>query len=122
MDVNGIRLRNYKRQLLAFRDRPDQAGLPEHGLLKRFSEAAGVSPRYLSHVNNGRKNIGADLARRMEVGLGLPHGYLDREEPGNAGLTVDEREFYDVMVRLYQENPVEMQALLMRYMAGKMAK
>lgn len=78
MDINGIRLQNYNLLLRMFRDRPDQAGLPAHGLLKRFAEHVSVSPRYLSHINNGRKNIGDALARRLETESGKPFGWMDR--------------------------------------------
>lgn len=55
MDINEIRMRNYRDLLLKFRGMPENERLPDHGMLKRFAEFTGVSPRYYSHINNGRK-------------------------------------------------------------------
>jgi hypothetical protein len=122
MDIAEIRLRNYKALKLLFRDRPDQQGKPQHGLLVRFSEAAGVNARYLSHIENGRKNIGDKLAREMEAGLGLEFGWMDHDHEVGAvqqAASPAEREFLELAQRLFRHSPVEAQALLMRYMADR---
>ena len=121
MEISEIRMRNYKSLLLMFRDRPDQAGLPEHGLFTRFADKAGVSARYLSHINNDRKNIGTATARRMEAGFGLPVGWMDNDHEGNSDtLTAAEREHVATSLKLFRESPVEAQAVLMQYMMGRL--
>ena len=42
-----------------------------------FAKKLELSDRYLSHVKNGRKNIGAAIARQIEKRLRLPHGWMD---------------------------------------------
>ena len=121
MEISEIRMRNYKSLLLMFRDRPDQAGLPEHGLFTRFAEKAGVSARYLSHINNDRKNIGTATARRMEEGFNLPVGWMDNDHEGNSDtLTAAEREHVATSLKLFRESPIEAQAVLMQYMLGRL--
>jgi len=52
---------------------------PEHGMLRRFGLRVGVSPAYLSHIRNGRKNVGHATARSIERGFGLPANWMDQE-------------------------------------------
>lgn len=122
MDINGIRLNNYRTLLLQFRAKEDKT-LPEHGLLTRFAEAAGVSARYLSHINNGRKNIGDGLARQMETAFSLRHGWMDNtHEAVSEGAPDAERQFINAATALYRESPVEAQAMLLQYMLGRKAR
>jgi hypothetical protein len=119
--IYGIRLQNYKRLLLAFRDRPDQQRLPKHGLLTRFAAEAGLrSARYLSHVNNGRKNIGDELARQLERGMGRPEGWLDNEhaDPGPYVPAGSEEHFLEMARAVFQRSPVQAQAALLQVMAN----
>ena len=117
MDIYTIRLANYKTLLLQFRSRKDEKDQPEYGLLTRFADACGVNARYLSHINNGRKNIGEALARQLEVGMKVPHGWMDREHNAAAAPAGDgEQEFIEMATRLYRKSPVKAQAMLLRYM------
>lgn len=121
MDVNEIRLRNYKVLLAQFRDRGLDRGEPERGVLNRFGEFSGVSPRYLSHVNNGRKQLGGDVCRRIEEAFRLPHGWMDNDHLGGPGAgTRSEREFLELALKLFRESPVDAQSVLLRYMADRM--
>jgi hypothetical protein len=76
-----------------FQKRPDQRGLPEHGLITRFATFASLNPRYLSHINNGRKNIGVSLARKIELAFSKPHGWFDKlhESDDSAESSEDEQ-------------------------------
>ena len=65
METKDIRLAN----LLAL-----AAGYKRNSL---FCERISMNPTYFSQVKTGRKSIGDELARRIEVTLGLPRGYLD---------------------------------------------
>lgn len=51
---------------------------PERGMMTRFSNTCGVSPRYMSHIRNGRKEIGTKTARDIEAGVrGLGKEFAD---------------------------------------------
>lgn len=119
MEIHEIRKQNYRALLRQFRARTEEVNLPEHGMLKRFAEHAGVSARYLSHINNDRKHIGVTLARRMEVGLGLSRGWLDIHHADAVQPSDGETEFLSVAQRLFRESPSDAQAMLMRYMLSR---
>lgn len=121
MDINEIRMRNYKALLLQFRARPEEASLAQHGMFTRFADHAGVSARYLSHINNGRKNIGEDLSRQLEAGFGLPHGWMDNDHEAENMVTDDaERQFLATAMKVFRVSPLEAQSVLLRYMAERM--
>ena len=123
MDVSEIRMKNYKRLLKEFEESPDQAGLLRHGLIKRFATKGGLSDRYLSHINNNRKQIGPKLARKMEEGFGLPFGWLDNDHDVALQSTSDtEKELIATVMSLYRESPEDVQQMLMRYMREKIAQ
>lgn len=77
MVIYEIRMQNYhilRAQQLAI----DQgAGKPVRGALRRFAENTGLPPAYLSHVKTGRKNIGDDMARKLEAVFNKPSCWLD---------------------------------------------
>lgn len=120
MDNIGIRLQNYRALLCEFTTRNDQIGLSNHGALTRFAKAGGLSARYLSHVNNGRKNIGNALARQLECGFGKPHGWLDQAVHNAANSqntqSANQSDFLAAASVLFRQSPVEVQSLLMRFM------
>lgn len=120
-NVNDVRLRNYKALMLRFREREAERGEPERGLLNRFGLFVRISPRYLSHVNNGRKAIGGRTARQMEAAFGLPLGWMDHDHmAGPAPTSRSEREYLELALRLFRQSPVEAQSLLLRYVADRM--
>jgi hypothetical protein len=121
MDINEIRMRNYRLLTQQYRTRALDRGEPERGLLNRFGEFTGVSPRYLSHVNNGRKHLGAETCRRMEQAFKLPHGWMDQDHLGSpAPGTRAEREYLELALKLFRESPLEAQGVLLRYMSDRM--
>jgi hypothetical protein len=122
VDVNEVRLRNYKALMQQFRNRELDRGEPERGVLHRFGTFTEVSPRYLSHVNNGRKHLGADTCRRMERAFKLPHGWMDHDHLGGSPApgTRAEREYLELALKLFRESPVDAQAVLLRYMGDRM--
>jgi len=123
MDINGIRRRNYETLMERFKARPEEQGMPVHGLLTRFAKHAGVSVRYLSHINNDRKNIGSSVARQLEAGFNLPIGWLDNDHEAEIESASDtEKEFAATALRLFRESPVDAQAMLMRYMMERINK
>lgn len=120
-DVSQIRLRNYKVLMLRFREKESERGEPERGLLNRFGQFVEISPRYLSHVNNGRKAIGAQTARQIETAFGLPLGWMDHDHmAGPAPSSRAEREYLEMALRLFRQSPVEAQSLLLKYVTERM--
>ncbi|MEQ6290517.1 hypothetical protein ACFPAG_07835 [Vogesella sp. GCM10023246] len=49
------------------------------GILKEFAAAAGIQPGQASHLNTGFRNIGDNIARRIENAFDLEKGWMDRE-------------------------------------------
>ena len=120
-DVNDVRLRNYKALMLRFREKESERGEPERGLLNRFGKFVEISPRYLSHVNNGRKAIGAQTARQIETAFGLPLGWMDHDHmAGPAPSSRSEREYLELALRLFRQSPIEAQSLLLKYVSERM--
>ena len=104
IDSKTIRMVNYQTLMHEFSNRADQKGLSDHGFLKRFADHGGLSVRYLSHINNGRKPIGDQVARQMELGFDKPAGWLDREQElvesgGEKKMAVSRRLFNQAMMR-----------------------
>jgi hypothetical protein len=117
MDIYDIREQNYRLLLVAFSQKlMDELGT-DHGLLDKFAKFTDTSPRYLSHVNSGRKKLGDESCRKFESAHKLPHGWMDQTHSKPTG--DKEREAVDMFVNLYRAAPLEVQALLMRYMADK---
>ena len=50
-----------------------------NGVLKEFAAAAGVQPGQASHLNTGFRNIGDNIARRIENAFALEKGWMDRD-------------------------------------------
>lgn len=121
MDVQEVRLRNYRTLLVLFRRRPEEESAPDRGLYNRFAAFCGVSPRYLSHVNNGRKNLGEESCRAMESAFGLPRGWMDFDHLAGPGpISAEAREFVEMALKFFNESPGEAQAMLLKLMAEKM--
>lgn len=45
-----------------------------------FADAVERSPNYISRIASGKKGIGEDVARDIEIKLELPRGWLDRDD------------------------------------------
>ncbi|WP_294637403.1 hypothetical protein [uncultured Aquabacterium sp.] len=114
MDIRQIRLANYRDLLVAFANSPEEAGASDYGRLKRFATKAGVSDRMLSHINNGRGNLGSDLCRRMEQGLGLPSGWMDQMHGlgDSAGVSDEEQSFLELALQMFRANPLRATKLM----------
>lgn len=88
MDVSQFRLKNFERLYREFRE--EHSHLPLRGMLTLFGERVDISPRYLGHIKNGVRPVGAATARQIEKRLGKPHGWMDLphddENPRNADL------------------------------------
>ncbi len=75
MDIRGIRRNNLAR-LIA-----------EAGGQKALADRSGVSAAYLSQVLSARvpRNVGHNLARRLERGMAKPYGWMDVLDPVAGG-------------------------------------
>jgi len=83
MDIRAIRRHNLTRLIL------------EAGGQRALAATAGVSAGYLSQVLSERvnRNVGHNLARRLEEGMGKPYGWMDVIDPATqpgSGNTVRE--------------------------------
>jgi len=74
MDAKEIRLRNL-RELVA-----------EAGGQRKLAARTGVNPAYLSQILSARtrRRMGDDVARRLEQGMKMPHGWMDVVHEGPA--------------------------------------
>ena len=118
MDTAEIRFNNFKFLFGKFRD--EHSHLPLRGMLKLFAEKLELSDRYLSHVKNGRKNIGANIARQIEKRLKLPHGWMDvphrRVEPSDDL----EKNFLETALALYRLAPEEARTLMVDFLRNRL--
>lgn len=67
MDVKQIRFQNFKSLL----------GKAESQ--RAFADTVGLAVAFVSQVNTKRRAVGDDAARRIEVALGLPRGWMDKQ-------------------------------------------
>jgi SOS-response transcriptional repressor LexA len=67
MDAKEIRLQNLRRLI------------EEAGGQRRLASRGRVNPAYLSQILSARtrRSMGAEVARRLEKGMGKPHGWMD---------------------------------------------
>ena len=77
IEITAIRMQRFEELRQEFADLPQEHELSEHGRLRRFGEFTGLSDRYLSHIVNGRKNIGHQTARALETAFRKPANWMD---------------------------------------------
>lgn len=66
--VREIRRDNLQRLLAGYR------------FQRQFAEATGLAAAHVSQMVNGTRDMGEDVARRVEKALGLPANWMDRVE------------------------------------------
>lgn len=96
---------------------PDE---PERGMMTRFAGVSGISPRYLSHIRNGRKEIGHNSARNIEKGLrALGHefddvvdGWMDNDQSRGGPVTLEMESLLKSVQTCYDISPLETQRAL----------
>lgn len=54
----------------------------KRGEAARIARLASVEPNYLSRIKAGKKNLGEELARRIERVLELENGWMDQSHSG----------------------------------------
>ncbi len=120
MDTSEIRHRNFMALFKRFKEQRSE--LPNRGMLKLFSEKIELSDRYLSHIKNNRKNIGAATARQIEKRLKLPHGYMDVPHDSADPTNELERNFIDTALALYRSSPADARALMVELLRKRLGK
>lgn len=126
MDTAQIRHNNFMQLFRKFREA--HSDLPDRGMLKLFAEKLELSDRYISHLKNNRKNIGANTARHIERRLKLPHGWLDNIHDRQSGQPTEqtaneaERQFVDTALAIYRANPVEAQRMMLEFLQAKLKR
>lgn len=83
MDIKQIRLQNLLALAASFK------------LMSDFCEKIDMQPSYYSQIKAGTKGIGNERARRTEVLLELPHGWMDMVHSATAGETVSDASMPD---------------------------
>jgi len=88
-NIHQVRMAKYRQLQEEFAGSENERNEPEHGRLHRFGAFTGISERYLSHINNGRKNIGDETARKLEKAFRKPANWMDTataapSDPGEA--------------------------------------
>lgn len=116
MDINETRRENLLKLLADYRDRVNDGR--EHGLLRDFGIASGVSDRQLSHLKSGRRNLGTATARLMEKSLGLPHGWMDEAHSKTMPESEAESLFVELALRLYRASPTGANMAILNAMEG----
>jgi plasmid maintenance system antidote protein VapI len=116
--IDAVRMRNFREVFGRFRCRADEQELPDHGSQTRFAAFVGTSAAYVSHLVNERKDVGAQLARKIETAFHLPRGWMDNDNP--EGLSAQhERDAIAAFRALYRVNPLGVMAELLRYSVAK---
>lgn len=121
MDTAQIRQHNF--QTLFRRFKEQNAHLPDRGMLKLFAEKLELSDRYLSHLNCGRKNIGANIARHIEKRLKLPHGWMDNDhdrQPVGEPADELERNFVETALAIYRSSPAEARSMMLDFLKHRL--
>lgn len=111
--IDRIRFNNYQALLKRFDLSEAKMGLPPRGALARFGFFCDVSPRYLSHINNGRKHIGSATARKCEEAFGLPTGWMDvshEDVPDN--VTPEKKDFLRTFWPTYENDPTRFRQVI----------
>ena len=99
-DVHAVRMARYQELRSEFEASPVEQGQPAHGRLRRFAAHTGMSERYLSHIDNGRKSIGAATARKLERAMNKPANWLDT--PASVGTNESEGIIQDLALRAWR--------------------
>lgn len=67
----------------------------EHGTLQALADATDTRPAHLSQIKNGVREMGDDVARRIEAKLSKPRGWMDIAPGAVTPLLDDEREMLE---------------------------
>lgn len=118
MDTSEIRHQNFMALFKMFQDQHSE--LPTRGMLKLFAERLELSDRYLSHIKNNRKNIGAAIARQIEKRLKLPHGWMDNTHTHTEPSNELERNFMETALALYRSAPSEARAMMLEFLKRRL--
>ena len=54
------------------------AGLGGHGAQKKLAEKSGIYHTYLSNIRVGNREMGEEIARKIEAAMGLAPGWMDQ--------------------------------------------
>ena len=103
---------------------PEEREQPELGRRKRFAEKFQTSPRSFGHVWNGRRNIGDELARRLEQAFNKPQNWIDtdhelRAQSMNRGVfaTPLDEILESLFLQAKKRDPVATHSALLRVLA-----
>ncbi|HEX8106731.1 MAG TPA: helix-turn-helix transcriptional regulator [Kofleriaceae bacterium] len=67
----------------------------QYGTLKALAEETGTDPAHLSQIKNSTRDMGEDVARRIEQALKKPAGWMDAPPGAQGPLADDELEMLE---------------------------
>jgi hypothetical protein len=65
-----------------------------YGSLAALARAAGVDPSYLSQIKNRTRAMGDEFAEKLEAGLGLERGHMDRPQSDGSEINEEPAEYH----------------------------
>ncbi len=99
------------------------ASMGGYGAQKQLADRSGIHLTYINGLRLGNREMGEQIARKIEAGLGLDIGWMDarhghQEEAEAEAETVETRPLGDLLMenqllRLWQTVPVERQPLVL---------
>lgn len=105
---------------------------PERGMQSRFANLVNTTPAYISHVRNGRKEIGHGLARDIEAGMrslgpefaDVVGGWLDNDHSRKPAMSAEVESLMESVVTCYNISPPETQRAIneLRHRLEQVAK
>lgn len=122
--VEQIRWRNFQLLYQQFKEevRRSWPDSPERGMLKKFAERLGMSPIYLSQINNQRKVIGTETADKIEKQLKLGAGWMDTDHSLESLADDDDaRAFNEAVMALYAQAPEASKSALLKIFSALVA-
>ncbi|WP_175795941.1 hypothetical protein [Burkholderia anthina] len=123
--IKQIRRENFLFLFEQFKERVRQTlpSEPDRGMLKRFAEQLGISDKFVSHINTGRKPIGDKSAQKIEAAMGLPRGWMDEahSEESVESLSPLKQEVVAMVVELLKSGSEEGAAEVMKLVREKMS-
>jgi plasmid maintenance system antidote protein VapI len=87
------------------------AQIDRFGSQRAFAEQAGLAPAHVSQMVTDRRNMGDEVARRIEKNLDLSDGYMDLQHQNS---DYSGRDFADHFNRIAENDSEALQTMLLK--------
>ena len=122
--INPNSLRDVRRQNLLL----VLAGLGGHGAQKKLSEKSGIYHTYLSNIRVGNREMGEEIARKIEAAMGLmpgwmdqPHSVMEAEEQDYVAATPEEVALEQRLASLWEQLSMPRRRIALEVLADMVA-